>query len=102
MQLQLNGGRWAKRIALVVLVAGLAPGAALACACCSTHGVVGVSDDDVLNIRRWPSARAAKVGHIPAGFCGIRRLGPRRGRWVKIRYDGITGWVHSRYIRWIP
>ena len=75
--------------------------AAHACACCNTYGVRGVSDDDVLNIRRWPSARSRKIGHIPAGFCGIRRLGPRRGRWVKINYGDTIGWVHSRYIRWI-
>ena len=75
--------------------------AAYACACCNTYGVRGVSSNDVLNIRRWPSAQSRKVGRIPAGFCGIRRLGPRRGRWVKISYGGTTGWVHSRYIRWI-
>lgn len=88
--------------AALVLALALTSGAALACACCGTHGVTGVSDDDVLNIRRRATVRSAKVGQIPAGFCGIRRLGPRRGRWVKIRYGETTGWVHSRYIRWIP
>lgn len=72
-----------------------------ACACCSTFGVRGVSANDVLNIRKWPSARSRKVGQIPAGFCGIQRLGPRRGNWVKINYGKTNGWVHSRYIRWI-
>lgn len=94
--------RLVKWIGMIALGMGLAPGAALACACCSTHGVVGVSDDDVLNIRKRATVRSTKVGQIPAGFCGIRRLGPRRGRWVKIRYNGVTGWVHSRYIKWIP
>ena len=90
------------RLALVALSMILMTATVHACACCSTHGVVGVSDNDVLNIRRRATAKSSKVGKIPAGFCGIRRLGPRRGNWVKINYGGTTGWVHSRYIRWIP
>ena len=89
-------------ICAVVMCVYLTSGSALACACCTSHIVVGVSDGDVLNIRKRATSRSAKVGYIPAGFCGIRRLGPRRGRWVKINYDGTTGWVHSRYIKWIP
>ena len=95
-------GRLAAEAGALIVALSLMSGAAFACACCGTHGVTGVSDDDILNIRRRATARSTKVGQIPAGFCGIRRLGPRRGRWVKIRYGETTGWVHSRYIHWIP
>jgi len=90
------------RLAFMAVPMMLMTATAHACACCSTHGVVDVSDNDVLNIRRRATAKSRKVGKIPAGFCGIRRLGPRRGNWVKINYGGTTGWVHSRYIKWIP
>ena len=79
MRAQLRGGRRTKGIGWVALalgpVLGLAPGAALACACCSTHGVVGVSADDVLNIRERATVRSPRVGYIPAGYCGIGSTG---------------------------
>ncbi len=102
MHLKTHFNRFATAVGAASVALGLMSGVALACACCGTHGVTGVSDDDVLNIRRRATARSTKVGQIPAGFCGIRRLGPRRGRWIKIRYGDTTGWVHSSYIRWIP
>ena len=88
-------------IGAALLLPVVMPGAAHACARCASHVVAGVSDGDVLNIRRRATLLTSKVGHIPAGFCGIRRLGPRRGKWVKMDYSGTVGWVYWPYIKWI-
>jgi hypothetical protein len=82
--------------------------------------VVGVSVDDVLNIRAEPSPRAPKLGEIPPGADCLRNLGCRGGltyeefttlgpdeqdarlrenpRWCRIDYEGINGWVAGRYL----
>ncbi len=78
------------------LCLGLAPALAE-----DTYEVTGVSADDVLNIRKNPSASAPKVGEYRPGESGIR-IYRRKGNWVLTgRYDPQTpdGWVHTRYLR---
>jgi uncharacterized protein YraI len=80
--------------------------------------VVGVAAESVLNIRAEPSARARKIGTIPAGADGIRNLGcrgglsfeewrtaspeareaGRRARWCRIAFDGMEGWVAGWFL----
>jgi hypothetical protein len=80
--------------------------------------VVGVSPDDVLNIREEPSAASHKIGAIPPDGDGIRNLGCEGGlsfaeweaaseaereagirrRWCRISFEGVTGWVAGRYL----
>jgi hypothetical protein len=43
------------------------------------YAVIGVADDDTLNIRAAPDPHAAKVGEIPPGGTCIRNLGCRGG-----------------------
>ncbi len=69
--------------------------------------VVGVAEDDVLNVRSRPDYRTPKVGEIaPHGTVGIkrcRRIGT--SRWCRIfglaqnGYDGGSGWVNARFLR---
>ncbi len=78
-----------------------------ACACCETYGVVNVAPGDQLNVREGADYYARWVGSIQPGNCGIMRTGPeaydRNGTlWYQITYNGMTGWVNSRYIEWIP
>ena len=80
---------------------------AYACACCNTYGVVNVAPGDQLNIREGADYSARWVGAIQPGDCGIMRLGPEAydsngALWYQITYNGLTGWVHSQYIEWIP
>lgn len=80
--------------------------------------VVGVSSDDVLNIRSGPSARHAIIGTIPHNGRRIRNLGCRGGmsfqewqdatpeerrraryrRWCRIEYRGTRGWANGGYL----
>jgi len=106
---------------LAALGAALGPGPAAAEADGPDYyRVVGVSADDVLNIRAEPDTSAQQVGSIPPGADCVRNLGCRGGlslqefttldeaekarrlkenpRWCQIEYRGVTGWVAGRYL----
>lgn len=94
-------------VSFVVLAPILLIEQAYACACCNTYHVVNVASGDQLNVREGPHYNARWVGAIQPGDCGIMRLGPEAydpngTLWYQITYSGITGWVHSQYIEWIP
>ncbi len=67
-----------------------------------TYRTVGVRTDDVLNIRSGAGVDHPITGSIPPDGTGIRQVGPvvRVGpsSWVLIAYQGVTGWVNSRYL----
>ena len=79
----------------------LAISSAWACACCGTYQVVGVASDDVLNIRSGPSVRYPIVGEIPSGSGCVIRSRICQGRWCRVQYVGMRGWVNVRYLRYI-
>jgi uncharacterized protein YraI len=62
-----------------------------------TYRVVGVANDDVLNMRAGPSAGYGKVGMIPPRGRGVRIVGPC-GDWCQVRYNGASGWVNRTYL----
>jgi SH3-like domain-containing protein len=62
-----------------------------------TYRVVGVDEDDVLNIRAGPSAGYEIIGEIPPTGRGVRLTGPCRG-WCPVAYRGAAGWVSARYL----
>jgi uncharacterized protein YgiM (DUF1202 family) len=62
------------------------------------YRVHGVSYNDVLQIRKWPSPKSRIVGHIPPDGEGVELI-RRKGRWGLIEYDGIEGWSHMGYLR---
>ena len=83
--------------------------------------MVGVEQNDVLNIRSQADFRAPKTGSIPPGAQDVQNLGCKGGltyqefttlseaqkqqilkqrpRWCRVRYKGQTGWVAGRYLR---
>jgi len=62
--------------------------------------VVGVTPNDVLNMRTTPSPRGAIVAEIPFDAGGLRNLGCQDGQsWCKVRYRGQEGWVNGRFLR---
>ena len=85
------------------------------------YSVIGVADDDLLNIRAEPDPHAKKIGEIPPDGTCVRNLGCQGGltfreftelseerkakrlkenpRWCKIEYQGVNGWVAGRYLR---
>ncbi len=63
--------------------------------------VTGVDARDVLWMRAGPSVHYQRVGSIGPRACGVRvywRSCVRGGRWCKVRYKGVRGWVNMRYI----
>jgi len=63
------------------------------------YEVVNVSAGDMLNVRKSYNRHSQKVGQIPPYKKCVAHLNKSRKKWVKIHYDGITGWVNSRYLR---
>lgn len=62
--------------------------------------VVGVTPDDVLNMRATPSPRGFVVAEIPFDAGGLRNLGCQDSQsWCKVRYRGQEGWVNGRFLR---
>ena len=53
---------------------------------------------DVLNMRAGPAASYQIVHRIPHNGRLIENLGGHVGRWTQVRFDGVVGWVHSRYL----
>ena len=64
--------------------------------------VSGVESWDTLNIRSQPSARSAIIGEIPADGQNVNSNGQERGNgrstWIRITYNGVSGWVSKRYL----
>jgi hypothetical protein len=64
--------------------------------------VIGVESNDILNIRSGPGVTYDIVGTIPYDGMGIQVMGSSKyvdqSHWIPIIYDGINGWVNSRYI----
>jgi uncharacterized protein YraI len=60
--------------------------------------VVGVTIDDVLNVREGPSADHTIVGTILPEATGLRLTGPCLSVWCPISHRGTTGWVNSMYL----
>lgn len=61
--------------------------------------VVGVQSWDVLWIRSRPSSRGTKVGSIPSDACRVRVFWDScSGSWCRVRYRGVSGWAHTRYL----
>ncbi len=64
--------------------------------------VSGVESWDTLNIRSQPNAKSAIIGEIPANGQNINSNGQESGNgrttWVRVTYNGVSGWVSKRYL----
>jgi Bacterial SH3 domain len=60
--------------------------------------VAGVEEDDVLNIRKGPSADHPQIGAIPADGQGVRIAGSCQSEWCPIVYRGVSGWVNRLFL----
>ncbi|MCH9809440.1 MAG: SH3 domain-containing protein [Alphaproteobacteria bacterium] len=63
-----------------------------------TYRVRGVADWDTLNMRSRPRARSRIVGRISAYGSGVHCLGPCKGKWCRVSWRGIVGWVNMKYL----
>ena len=60
--------------------------------------VSGVDDDDVLNLRAFPSSSSRILTELEPHQCDIAFLPYSRGSWQKIRVDGWEGWASRRFL----
>ena len=64
------------------------------------HRVVGVADDDTLNIRSAPSASADDIGDLASDATGIEVTGFSDDEtWARIGAGERDGWVATRYLQ---
>ena len=64
------------------------------------HRVVGVSSDDVLNIRAQPHAGAPIIGMLAPGADGVEVVAlSEDGRWDQVNSGEQAGWSHMRYLQ---
>ncbi len=71
-------------------------------------GVVGVSHDDVLNVRALPgngqrvvATLSPVAGSVEATGRHRSLAGPPGSLWWEIRADGAAGWVNARFLAWL-
>lgn len=64
----------------------------------SMYCVTDVADDDVLNLRKWPSTVSEVVAELAPDQCDIAFLPYSTGNWQKIRVDGSEGWVNRKFV----
>lgn len=60
--------------------------------------VSGVDDDDVLNLRAYPSAISRIVEELEPFQCDIAFLPYAVNGWQKVRVDGDEGWVKAEFV----
>lgn len=59
--------------------------------------IIGVASNDHLNIREQAHYKSKKLGQIPYNGHCVRKV-HCQGKWCKITYKGIKGWVNKRYL----
>jgi hypothetical protein len=88
-----------KRITLaIIMIVGMGSGVAWATADGPDHFTVrGVAPNDVLWMHPVLDHRSSRIGSIPPFVDCIENLGCR-GRWCRVRFGGVVGWVNGRYL----
>jgi SH3-like domain-containing protein len=64
----------------------------------SMYCVTGVADDDVLNMRAYPSTVSTVVAELDPNQCDIAFLPYAVGNWQTVRVDGDEGWVNRNFV----
>lgn len=64
----------------------------------SNWRVVGVAENDVLNVRAGPSVRHPVTGIIPPHGRRVTMIGGCHGNWCRVHHRGTVGWVNTRHL----
>jgi hypothetical protein len=66
--------------------------------------VVGIPQNDVLNVREYPTASARIIGMIPPDTSeGVIYSGDSQSEWVFVRFqERVEGWVNRRFVSPAP
>jgi uncharacterized protein YraI len=62
------------------------------------YRVVGIANNDVLNIRNGPSAGDRIVGMIPPNARDVS-VEENTGTWWRVNYNRVSGWANRIYLR---
>lgn len=73
-------------------------GTAHAQACDATFRVVGIAQNDVLNIREYPTTSSRILEMIPPDGHGIEYLCRRSGSWLFVQYGRAQGWASGNFL----
>lgn len=65
------------------------------------YRIVGVPDGQHLNVRSSPGLASSAIiaDQLKPGHAGLTDAGePSQGDWIRVRYDGKSGWVHRKFL----
>ena len=57
--------------------------------------------DGYLNIRQRPTVKSSIIGQLRNGPKGAEFIGAE-GNWIKVRYNGVEGYVSGSYVQYTP
>ena len=60
--------------------------------------VVSVKENDTLSMRQSENSQSGLVYKIPYNASGLLKIDSTKG-WVKISYNGYTGWASSKFLK---
>ncbi|WP_022951624.1 SH3 domain-containing protein [Leucothrix mucor] len=87
-------------VSTIIFSLGMAPMSQTVAA--ERYIVSGVASWDTLNMRSQPNASSTIIGEIPASGSNVTSNGEStqvgRSTWVKVAYNGVSGWVNKRYL----
>ena len=64
----------------------------------SMYCVTGVAENDVLNLRAYPSSISKVVAELDPDQCDIAFLPYATSGWQKVRVGGYEGWVKAAFV----
>jgi len=64
----------------------------------SIFKVANVAPDDVLNVRKGPSADFDVVGELQPGSRGVTITGACQSLWCPVQHESTSGWVNRMYL----
>lgn len=69
----------------------------------SFYDVANVKKNDTLTLREKPTYKSKKMGLIPHNYKFLVATGSQEliGKrvWLELNYNGVTGWVNSKYLK---
>lgn len=60
--------------------------------------IAGVAAGSTLELREAPADGARIIGVVPHDADELEALGPDAGKWRRVRYRGVSGWILGRHL----
>lgn len=85
-------------MAAALLLLHIGYSSASTCLCCDTYKVTNVRENDQLSVRSGPGSEYETVAWLHRDENCIRKTPECKGKWCKIEFGSIKGWVHTYYL----